>query len=777
MIRWKHQVVTEPWRRRYGAWTGVALGAACTLLASCANAPDVSGARGVTRAELEEVLGSGRDVWGEAAMRRPSGPSYECFENLLPPLRYVDAAFHHYPIVLGAPMAACKARFVSNGSAVNAKGQLRSWHDAGYPVTFRVGTGAGEVRYGADLANLDGPRYVDGHLPIVRLAYRHEGAVYEEEAFAAVDEQYRDHGVVFVRFTLRAREAGQVNAHVNVWGRVKRLDDRIMDDEGRVYVWFGPSWGPTDMPRPSHAAELSNGQSAVLAVFTEPIRIANSSPLSLDSYDEQRRVCAERWASLLRRGACVALPEARVDAAWRALVLGTFACVKGDHLGYSAANAYERQYVAECGDAVMALASYGFVDEARATIPPLLGHAETIRGKQIGFHNAGFKLQLLASFYWLTRDADFVGSQRDHWQREASRIVGNIGADTGLLPRENYAGDIFEPVYSLNTNAACWRGLRDLAVVLRDIGEPTDADRYACAAASLRQAIHRAVRESERCDVQPPFVPNALFGEETPYASITESERGSYWNLLIPYVLGSRVFGPDDPREGWILDYLHERGGLSMGMTRIDLHADSFAGDDALDDLYGLRYVLTLLRRDDVDRALVSFYGKLAQGLTRDTCIGAECTRLIPEDGFGRAMGLPPNSASNAMFLSVLRNLLVQDWDLDDDGRPETLRLLYATPPMWLRDGASIRAERMPTAFGPVSIEATSRLSQGEVSLRLILPERLPERAVVRVRVPPGWRVIDAIVGTERRSADSAGAIDVSGRTGEVSARARVRRL
>ena len=54
---------------------------------------------------LSEVLASRRDLWGEAAMAQPNGPSYEFFARLLPPLRYVHADFRDYPIVLSAPNA------------------------------------------------------------------------------------------------------------------------------------------------------------------------------------------------------------------------------------------------------------------------------------------------------------------------------------------------------------------------------------------------------------------------------------------------------------------------------------------------------------------------------------------------------------------------------------------------------------------------------------------------------------------------------------------------
>ena len=51
----------------------------------------------------QEMAASREDLWGEAAIRHPDGPSYEFFKDLLPPLRYVNTAFRHYPIVLSAP--------------------------------------------------------------------------------------------------------------------------------------------------------------------------------------------------------------------------------------------------------------------------------------------------------------------------------------------------------------------------------------------------------------------------------------------------------------------------------------------------------------------------------------------------------------------------------------------------------------------------------------------------------------------------------------------------
>src|SRR2546430_12601515 len=101
-------------------------------------------------------------------MRQPNGPSYDFFEQLLPPLRYVNATFHHYPIVLSAPGSALKARLVSNGSSVNGRANLKTWKEVGVPVAFHVGES--HELFGADLNRLDGPRYERGYLPVVQLA-------------------------------------------------------------------------------------------------------------------------------------------------------------------------------------------------------------------------------------------------------------------------------------------------------------------------------------------------------------------------------------------------------------------------------------------------------------------------------------------------------------------------------------------------------------------------------------------------------------------------------
>ncbi|MCX6377573.1 MAG: hypothetical protein NTU88_16315, partial [Armatimonadetes bacterium] len=169
-------------------------------------------------ANWEKMLSSNHDVFGEAAMRRTNGASYEFFKDLLPPLRYVNAAFRHYPITLSAPGALLKPRLISNGSAVNARAEINTWREVGFPVTFTVGDG--EV-FGADLDRLDGPKLEDGYLPIVQMSYRHEGAEYAEEVFAGSDSPLSTNCAVFVKFSLAGGNSGKVCAKIGAEGTIK----------------------------------------------------------------------------------------------------------------------------------------------------------------------------------------------------------------------------------------------------------------------------------------------------------------------------------------------------------------------------------------------------------------------------------------------------------------------------------------------------------------------------------------------------------------------------
>ena len=772
---------------------------------SIANAASTRDSKNPALPSLQEALVARKDLWGEAAMAQSNGPSYEFFEQLLPPPRYVNADFRYYPIVLSAPNSKSKARLISNGMGINLRAGTGQWNDNGTPFFFRVGPD--QLLFGAFPERLAGePTLAEGYLPIVELRYMHQSPIgaegmvpltqkrtdrkseiYKLEAFASTTPGLAENGVVFVIFQLTQGIAGPITVQVDSKSPVKFDNGKLLDDKGRLLACFGKNW---KWERDRAQAKLDGPDStagtnkyAVVAIATKPIDAASASDVTDAGYNAERAHCLGAWKAILQRGMNVETPEPIVNNAWRHLLIQNFELINGDRIHYSQGNQYDKLYESEGSDAALAMMVWGYEKDTRRLTVPLFDFTR----KGLEFHQAGFKLNDLCRYYWQTRDAAVVKDLRSWskpqqyrtspsealsgWEIEAKRLDQNRTGAHGLFPQEQYCGDIHTPVQTLNAAAKAWRVLRDLSAVLSETGESAAAQHYAQVAADFRKTVLTAIDQSVDRSTTPPFVPVALYTNEPAHDPICDVRIGSYWNIIIGYTIGSGIFPPGSEQEDWIPTYQEQHGGLCMGMLRSGGMSNTYWNTEyKLNPLYGTRYALDTLRRDNVERGLVGFYGMLAQGFTRNTFICGEGASLVPTDPRGRLLSLPPNSAANAHFLSMLRYLLVQDWDFDDDGKPETLRLLFATPKRWLEDGKEIKVERAPTAFGSVSVHMQSLLSKGKISAELELPTRNEaDRIFLRARVPDGWHITGASGEQKRLEVDKDGTVDITGWKGKTA--------
>ena len=190
-------------------------------------------------ATTQEVIESKIDLWGESALREPSGPTYEFFEKLLPPIRYVDADFRVYPLVLSWLNSLIKGRIVSDGSAINALSQQPNWaNEQGTPVRVLVGRERGG--FGEDLGKLRGPHYLEGYLPIISLAYEYRGENYGEEVFASVDEKLPGG---FAKFDFPAADQGRIELRILAGNELLSGDNHVVrDGAGNALVAFDENW-------------------------------------------------------------------------------------------------------------------------------------------------------------------------------------------------------------------------------------------------------------------------------------------------------------------------------------------------------------------------------------------------------------------------------------------------------------------------------------------------------------------------------------------------------
>src|SRR5262245_12984051 len=297
---------------------------------------------------LAEMIAASRDLWGEMAMAQPNGASYEFFEPLLPPLRYVHADFRYYPLVLSAPRATTKVRLISNGSGVNLRGGSRSWKEVGTPVVFRVGPD--EFRFGDLRDRVSHPQLAEGWMPIYEITYRHpypagavpltpidqvptkpEADVYRLEAFVSTEASIAENAVVFVRFSLAAGKQGIVTVQLDPPASGQFAAGEIRDGAGSAVALLDGKW---KWERQGVHAQLGPGTSATLAIPTKPLA-AGMLTFDDNAYSKHRELTAQTWKEIIGRAMHVDVPEKRINDAWRNLVAQNFMLLNGDRIFYS----------------------------------------------------------------------------------------------------------------------------------------------------------------------------------------------------------------------------------------------------------------------------------------------------------------------------------------------------------------------------------------------------------------------------------------------------------
>jgi hypothetical protein len=324
----------------------------------------LAGCQQTKLATPEQVIASKTDLWGEAALKQPGGPSYAFFEKLLPPLRYVDADFRYYPINLSAPGAIVKGRLVSNGSAINARAHQPNWNnESGTPVHILIGPR--RVAFGSNLSKLDGPHYLDGYLPIVQLRCNEDGESYGEEVFASVDPALAASGAILVKFDLPNANRGRIELRFADGYDLFKVDAQhvVRDSTGTPLAQLDDNWEFAPA-RSSFMNKEQHARSMVAMIFTaapagpttraagpgmQPEMEAtaraaastNPSPVNLDFYKHQRELSIRRWKEILASGTQVSVPEPIVNNAWRTLLVAQYGILRGEQMNYSASNQYE----------------------------------------------------------------------------------------------------------------------------------------------------------------------------------------------------------------------------------------------------------------------------------------------------------------------------------------------------------------------------------------------------------------------------------------------------
>jgi hypothetical protein len=344
----------------------------------------------------------------------------------------------------------------------------------------------------------------------------------------------------------------------------------------------------------------------------------------------------------------------------------------------------------------------------------------------------------LADHYLLTGDRQWLDHNYANIIRGAEWIMTAIQLEKehlgnpeaigyGMLPPSTPEGG--GPGHNYYASSYAILGLHSVARLAGIKGEPDRAVRYQEQANELKESVHRAVRAGffryNDFAGTIPFGPEWFPGPQL----IKDCDGRKVCTVMpdtdfgCPLIWPTESMAPFNPMmNAWCInrETLAEKKAGVFGWAYI-----------AVD--YGLSY----LRRGEPDRAADWFYvyvdhasGCLDWGEGVDT--KAVFTEYDPPRPGIRAGGQMPHGWASAMYVSYLRNLMLQEQGND-------LHIAPGTPRKWLGQSQPIGVEHAPTQFGTVSYKLQADPDRETIHGRITLnPQRKPERLLVHVRAPGG---------------------------------------
>jgi Bacterial protein of unknown function (DUF885) len=647
------------------------------------------------------------DLLGLKEVARPEDPDFASAAAYLPTLkrpREVVGVPHHPHDIGVAP----------DGSL-----ELSDDADAaGSPVAF-FEIGDPPVRFGAGVEGC-AKRLLDGWLPVVIASQTSDGLDYEETVFGYAAKMSPDEEL-WAYAALEVRNPGAEPREVRLGFRVEP--------------------GPAALPRLGWTLKLAPGVSGAVQVkvpFGPPapgrfhsmgeVSQKKRQEVGREEYEGRLNEVRTFWVGRLGAGLQLAVPETRVNDAWRAWL--AYASLDVDKRNgvlepHDGAGFYEEVYGYSAALYANALDLWGRHDEARAILESLLTFLtpDGLFSVNFGLPDQGALLSALADHFeftgdeaWLSRVApriirmaDWIAATRREAAAADQPLLGR-----GLISFRPYC-DFAGATYDYFGDTYCCLGLERASRVLASLGLAAEAERIGKEAAAYRRDIlasmDAATIERGGVSILPmePVTHRLLQG--TGYRS------GGYYGLIASCMLETGFLPAADERALRVARFIEAKGGLRLGMSE-------FGG--GIDHAYSYGYWLDSLKRDEVGKAILGFYGSLAHGMTRETYSGVEVTKLFTGDNDSTL----PHLYSCTQQLRLLRMLLVRE-EGDD------LWLGQAVPRLWLAAGRRVEVRGAATTHGPVSFVLESRPDGSGIEATIAVPSRTPvKRILLRFRTP-----------------------------------------
>jgi hypothetical protein len=567
------------------------------------------------------------------------------------------------------------------------------WEQKGPTLYFEVGSPPVRLGTGGCQKML-----VDGYLPIVQTIWERDGVTYLETVFGWSPDLSPD-TELFTYVWLVAANQTDPDKAVHVAARLKTSDGETAVSE-----------------RDIGSVRRQLLRSLCLRV-PAPLRGSGPEEIALEEWDRRADEVRQEWSKLLNAGMTIEVPEGRVQNAHRAWLAYNYLNVDkkdGRYEPHDGGGFYEAVFGYSAALYCHALDLWGRHADAARYLESLL---EMLRPDGLFYVNYGLPdhgalLMALSEHYRLTGDAAWLrkvapqmrkmcGWLLDARQKALAESDQRTALTRGLIKFAPYA-DYQNQTFGYYPDAYSCMGLRHAADVFRDVGMTDDAAKLAAAADAYRKDIlasmDAAKFEHDNMTLLPMEPDTRRLLKDSNY------ECKSYYGLIASMMLEAELFPPDDPRALLVVRGLERRGGLILGMCEFN---------GGVDHAYTYGYWLNCLRRNDIRRVLLGFYGSLAYGMGRDTYCGVEVTKLLT----GEPTPTMPHLYSGTQQLRLLRMML-----LHEEG--DELVIGQAIPRAWLAGGQHVSVKNAPTRFGPVSFTIKTNPIANQISVRLDPPQR-----------------------------------------------------
>ncbi len=451
-----------------------------------------------------------------------------------------------------------------------------------------------------------------------------------------------------------------------------------------VVVAVGP------LPRPNKLGEPGFGASALTGCRTFWTSfLARGARLSI----AQKKAAEDRSAKAYGgwgRSAQRSDPLKKVTDAWNTAIIGNFIARDG-HTLKPGEGFYDNFYLRDGAYQLRSLLVAGFAKELAGSIEDILAvqAADGNFGSQRGeLDGNGQAVWALWSYYAFTRDRAMLTrvwpavKKSCAWVAEARKKEG--GPFKGILPKSLADGEFLWDGSCHIVGYDLWalRGLDCAALMGRELGEDvsailTEREDYArCVDAALAQGGFS-------------WFPPSYEGKGTHWGNLT---------ALYPMPVVPR----DDPRV---------EATMVQARTTFEEGTIRWCPDTqrAIHPYMSTYVTQTALLRGDQVRAIVDFTELLCH---------SSATNAFPEGAYYETRTAWGNTIPHiwgaSQYMLLLRNMLVRE-------EGNELHLCSAVPGAWYA-GGGVRLEKMPTAFGPVSLAAAQPPGGRQLEFAIELP-------------------------------------------------------